>query len=476
MTLWPIVVVIALIAARLWGVPYISAHEPREFADVFIRAINIAIIVGFAAALDRAIRSFYWRGYLKRRRNRETPELIQDIVTVALILIGLALGFWWQAGLSFTGIAAASGAVAFVLGIALQPVIQDLFSGLSINFDGSFTLGDWITVYSDQMPEPAHGRVTGITWRTTFVTLEDGRRMMFPNRLITSNPIANHSRPPAAKRLSVDIEVEIRLPQDQIVHMLLGEAFKIVRRPGLSQNPAPTVLIARLTSDAAIYEVRFYYLPDQITQTLAKSLMLRGLHEILQQRDLPLPVTQVELTQPPVLEFPLAAPQIRQALNRVRLFRDVLNVQQLNILADQCRLQILPAGAVLMRQGEPAPSMFAIVEGAASVILQTADGASHEVAVSAAGDVAGEMSLMTGAPRSATVTAITRLRVLEISKVAIRQLLDSEPELYDRFAAILAHHQRELDVLAQGHADQETIEMDILSRMKAFFSRSLGIA
>ena len=474
MTFWPIIAVALLVVFEFWGETHLFPAEPKNYFDLTNHAINIAIIVGIAAIVDRAIRIFYWHGYLKRRRNRDTPELIQDIVTVALILIGLALGFWWQAGLSFTGIAAASGAVAFVLGIALQPVIQDLFSGLSINFDGSYTLGDIVTVYSDQMPEPAYGRVTGISWRTTFVTLEDGRRMMIPNRVMTSNPVANHSRPPAAKRLSIDIPVEIRLPQDKVVHLLLGEAMKVTGQPGLSQQPRPEVLIRELTSDAAIYEVRFYHLPDRINPGQAKSIMFKALHEMLQQRDLPLPVTQVELTQPPGLEFQLGPSQVREALRRVRLFRDALDDQELDMLASQCRPRTLPAGTVLMQQGEPASSMFVIVEGAASISLRVADGASHDVAVSASGDVAGEMSLMTGAPRSATVAALTQMVVLEITREAMKHLLDSGPELYERFSAILAQRQRELDELAERHSDSKAIEVDILTRMRDFF-RSFGI-
>jgi small-conductance mechanosensitive channel/CRP-like cAMP-binding protein len=464
-----------LVAIRLWLVPYAGAHEPKSYADLLSRAVTIAIIVAAAAILDGLIRQFYWHGHLKRRRNRDTPALIQDIVTVTLLLLGLALGFWWQAGLTLTGIAAASGAVAFVLGIALQPVIQDLFSGLSINFDGSYTLGEWITVYSDQMPEPAYGRVTGINWRTTFITTEDGRRIMVPNRLITSNPVANHSRAPAAKQLSVDVEVEIRVPQDRVIDMLLGEAMKAVRSAGLVRHPAPDVLVKKLTADAVIYEVRFHHSPAEITPAVAKSIVMRALHEAVQKSELPLPVTQVELTQPPNLEFPFGAKEIREALCGVPLFRDALDEQQLELLGNQCRLIEFPAGAVLMRQGDQAAAMYVITEGAANITLTTPDGALHEVAVSAAGDVTGEMSLMTGAMRSASVTAATRVRALEITRNDIKQLLDQEPELYQRFAATLAKRQRELDAIAQRHADAHQVETDILTRMKAFFSRSFGM-
>src|SRR5262249_30982374 len=124
---------------------------------------------------------------------------------------------------------------------------------------------------------------------------------------------------------------------------------------------------------------------------------------------------------------------------------------------------------------EPASAMFVITEGAANVSLTTNDGEVHDVAVSASGDLAGEMSLMTGAPRTATVTALTRVKALEITKSDIKILLDSAPELYERFSAILAKRQRELDEMAQRHFDQKTVETDILTRMKAFFSRQLGL-
>jgi len=478
MILWPFIAAIALLAARIWRESLIAAaqHPPHAAPpDLLLKAINIALIVAIAAIIDGLIRRYYWHGYLKRRRNLDTPSLIQDIVTVALLLIGLSLGFWWQSDLTLTGIAAASGAVAFVLGIALQPVIQDLFSGLSINFDGSYVIGDWITVYSDQMPEPAYGRVSGINWRTTFLTLEDGRRMMVPNRLITSNPIANHSREPAAKQLSVEIEVEIRVPQHRVIDMLLGETFKAVRKPGLVARPEPEVLVTKITADAVVYEIRFYHDPARITPAPAKSEVLRALHEVIQQTDLPSPVTQVELTQPPNLEFPFGTEQIVQALRRVPLFKDSLNDQQMQELSIECRAMTFPPGAVLMRQGEPASAMFVITEGAADVSLTTNDGEVHDVAVSASGDLTGEMSLMTGAPRSATVTALTRVKALEITKSDIKILLDSAPELYERFSAILAKRQRELDEMAQRHFDQKTVETDILTRMKAFFSRQLGL-
>jgi len=123
----------------------------------------------------------------------------------------------------------ASGAAAFVLGIALQAPINDVFSGVSLNLDDAFAIGDWLTIYSDQFPEPVYGRVQGVTWRTTFLRLCDGRRLLVPNHVLTTNPVMNHSRPPGPKRLSVEMPVAFHFSADRAMSILLGEAFRMVR-------------------------------------------------------------------------------------------------------------------------------------------------------------------------------------------------------------------------------------------------------
>ncbi len=465
-----IIIALLLLVLNLWGRLLIIRYLPAHYADPILNGLAVALLVAAAFVLDRLIRRFYWTGYLKRRRNRETPALIQDIVTILILASALAIGLRVNAGLTITGIVAASGAVAFVLGIALQPVIQDLFSGLSINFDGSYALGDWLTLYSDQMPQPIYGCVSGITWRTTFLRLEDGRRLMIPNRLMSTNPVMNHSRPHEAKRLSVEVAIDIRVPINRVIDMLLGEAFKATRQRGLVRTPPPEIIVNRITSDSAFYEVRFYALPDQIEPGAARSAMLRALLDVVQQNELPLPVTQVELTKPPNLKLVLGAQEVSEALCRVNLFANALNGEQVAQLASRCQTSELPLGTVLMRQGDHAASMFIIMEGAASITISGGNDGMHEVAVSATGDVVGEMSLMTGAPRTATVTALTRLRVLEITKEQIEDLLKVSPELLQRFSTVLGKRQRELDELTQRVTQNKNVEADLMSRMRSFFS------
>jgi small-conductance mechanosensitive channel/CRP-like cAMP-binding protein len=474
MIFWSLLALALLLLARYWGLDLFADRLSPATSLEIARGLIVAMVISGTLLIDGLIRHFYWLRYLQKRLNRETPALIQDLLTIALFLFGLSVGLYWQEGFSFTGFVTASGATAIVLGIALQTVIQDLFSGLSINLDGTYAIGDWLTVYTDQMPEPVYGKVTHMTWRSTFLTLDDGRKLMVPNHVVTNNPVMNHSRPAEPKRLSVPIEVDVRIASDVVMDMLLGEALKAVRKPGLARVPEPTVLATGFDGDALRLEVRFYYYPDQVDPSVARSAVLIALQEVLLQNRIPNPVTQIELTQPPPAEIVLGESEMRAALNHASLFHRVLNEEQAMELAALCRLVEFPRGADLMVQGAEAASMFIILEGAARVSVLGQNNDPREVAVLATGDVVGEMSLMTGAARNATVTAMTKVRALEITKAPIEALLSKSPELLNRFSHVLARREQERAAIANKTVQVAAVEQDLLTRMTSFFRSVLG--
>jgi small-conductance mechanosensitive channel/CRP-like cAMP-binding protein len=474
MILTPILVFALLALARHWsGTLLASALSAGDIAAVN-RALVVAMIVAASVFADGLVRYFYWHRYWRRRRDRETPALIRDLMTIAIVMLGLSFALWWVEGLSFTGLVTASGATAIILGIALQTVIQDLFSGLSINLEGSYGLGDWLTIYSDQMPAPAYGQVSAMTWRSTNLTQLDGRSLMVPNHLITANAVLNHSRPANAKRLTVEIPLDARIPSEHVIEMLQGEALKTVRGHRLASLPTPSVHIDRLSSDSAFYHVFFYADPALVSPDMARSVMYRALLEAVQRNALPMPVTQIEISPRPELDFRIGAPQIEDALCGATLFRSVLDDAQRTALAGRCTVRQFQMRDVLMRQGDATASMFIILSGGARVTVLGGDGHDHEVAVLAMGDVVGEISLMTGAPRTASVTAMTRMQALEITKDAIAPLMEQAPELLHRFSDILAIRQQELDALANRPATRSSEAHDLLSRMRAFFGYRRG--
>jgi CRP-like cAMP-binding protein len=159
----------------------------------------------------------------------------------------------------------------------------------------------------------------------------------------------------------------------------------------------------------------------------------------------------------------------REVLASIPLFGDVLNAEQLERLAAKCYVAVFPAGSLLMTEGDFGTSMFAIVEGSVAVTVADKRGDAHGVAALYAGDVVGEMSLMTGARRSATVTATTEVVALEITKFALEEVLARAPDLIDKFGEVLVRRQAELDRVAVDVA--RAGKDDLVSQIRRFFGR-----
>ncbi len=163
-----------------------------------------------------------------------------------------------------------------------------------------------------------------------------------------------------------------------------------------------------------------------------------------------------------------ATHDIREALQNIQLFSDVLRPDQLDQLAEQCDPVFFPSGASLMVHGEPGASMFCIVEGMVSLSLNRG----HEFRRLGAGNVVGEMELLTGAPRTATVTALTDVHALEITKAALLELFARSPELIESFEAVLAIRQEMLEQIS-GNPTAAS-QRSFAGRAAQAFARLLG--
>lgn len=138
--------------------------------------------------------------------------------------------------------------------------------------------------------------------------------------------------------------------------------------------------------------------------------------------------------------------EARQFLETVPFFADTLNAGELDALASSARRVEFDGGSVLLRERDPSDSMFIVMEGTVAVSISD-PGTDRSVATLGTGDIIGEMSLLTGAPRAATVIAQSRVVALEIDRSVIEPLLTAEPKLLDRFATMLEKRQTELDKL-----------------------------
>jgi CRP-like cAMP-binding protein len=136
----------------------------------------------------------------------------------------------------------------------------------------------------------------------------------------------------------------------------------------------------------------------------------------------------------------------RSFLASVPFFAEALTADELDTLAAGARGVEFDRGATIIRERDAGDSLFVVVQGSVTVSIRDA-GMERSVATLRAGDIFGEMSLLTGSPRAATVIAQTPVVALKIDRSAMSPLLDAEPALSERFAAMLEKRRIELDRL-----------------------------
>lgn len=135
---------------------------------------------------------------------------------------------------------------------------------------------------------------------------------------------------------------------------------------------------------------------------------------------------------------------VREAIAANPFFAEVLDQAEIATLARRALPVERQAGTDLISEDESGASLFIIVSGEVEVIAGDGKHGKH-IARLGPGAFFGEMSLMTGARRSATVRALTDVRMLEVTQPALAPILDATPELVERFAAVLKRRQAELD-------------------------------
>ena len=184
-----------------------------------------------------------------KRRPTET-RFAQDICTGFIYVASLLGIIAYVFDMAVSGLLAASGVIAIVVGLALQSTLSDVFSGVALNLSKPFHPGDWLILEAG-----LEGRVIETNWRATQILTEANDLAIIPNSLIAKARLTNASRPTGAHGVTILVRLDPAMAPSRVVATLqtamLG-SNKILR------IPAPTVTILSLDAVALVCEMEFY--------------------------------------------------------------------------------------------------------------------------------------------------------------------------------------------------------------------------
>lgn len=372
--------------------------------------------------------------YLVEKQGKYIPRILRLIILlVGLVLAGLVL---LRAVLNVDPLAliALPTVATAVVGFALKDAIARLASG--INLGRMIHIGDWVTLMDEE------GIVTdiGVGYITIRTRAFDYVRL--PNNVISQSKIINHSRPESLCARTVLVEANYAHPPIRVKQILTQSASAV---PGVVANPAPVSFIEEFKESGIAYKLEFY-LTDYANRDRIEGEVMAYVWYAFQRNGIEMPYPQrvVHMTQAPDLTAlrTIELAGIEEQFHAID-FLAVLDAQALHLLAEHAQKRVYLPGELVVREGEPGEELFLIMEGAADVLIKTGD-QTTPVATLKKGQFFGEMSLLTGAPRSATVQANSQLTVTVVGKDAMSQVISRNRNLADQFGTILAARQSEL--------------------------------
>ena len=401
-------------------------------------------------------------------------RILSDVVTAGASIVAV-FALASRAGFNVSGLIATSAVLTAVIGLALRDTLGNVIGGLSLQTDRSIHLGDWIKVGE------VEGRVVDIRWRYTAVETRNGETLIVPNGVLTTEKVMVLGRrqgAPLQWRRWIHFNVDLRQPPPEVVRVVT-EALDHLQLAGVAAEPAPDCVFRDVQPSFARYAVR-YWLTDLERDLPTDSAVLTRVVFALQRAGIPLAVPEhsVLLTEQ---SDERAAERERTDLARRR--RTLEQVEILRPLGDEdrdtlaARLRFAPfaRGETLTRQGEPGDWLYLVTAGEVSVRVAASGGLEQEVARLGPGDFVGEMSLMTGERRSATVVAATGVECYRLDKAAFQEVLRQRPAVAEPVAELLARRRVELTA-ARENLDQEArtrrvaaAQVDLLRRIRDFF-------
>jgi len=386
------------------------------------------------------------------RPTERTPAIVQDTIIVVM------LGVLAMVAFPSTQFLTTSAIVAAIVGFALQETLGNAFSGIALQIDRPFRVGHWITVGEYE------GEVRQITWRATKIWTKQGNMVILPNSLVAGAAINNYSEPLTPTRLYIEVGVGYQVPPHEARAALLAA---LRQAPCVLPEPAPNALLWDFAASSLLFRVHFW-VANYALEEEARDEVRRAVYYELGRRgiEIPWPI-QIEYQRDDVpVDVPAMRARYQRAIEAVPVLSG-LGEDAHRALAEASTERLFGEGEFVIHEGDPGSSMFVVLRGR---LVVTVGNPPREVASVEPGGYVGEMSLLTGDPRTANVQARGGdCRLIEIDAAAFRTYVQGHPEVIDQLAAAAIERRKRLE-RSRTVGEQPTAEgTSLATRMRQFF-------
>ena len=448
-------------AQLIWALNFPDAAATVHAIFRFVSAIALIRLAGFAAFR-----------LLLPLIGSNPPRIVEDLAIAGVYVI---YGFAQLrgAGLDLSSIVTTSAILTAVIAFAMQDTLGNVLAGVAVQLDNSVRIGDWVRV------DKVSGRVRDIRWRSTLIETRDWETVVVPNSMLMKSRVeilGQREGAPLQWRRTLDFMVDPGVPPARVI-AIVDDEMRELAIPNVARNPAPSCVLKSFNEGNLCYELR-YFLTEILEDDLTDSMVRVHLFASLQRAGIR--VAEPQRTVHAVQRDQAHAESVRrreltrrlEALGTVPAFANLPEEKRADIAE---RLQYAPfaRGDTITKQGNKANWLYILAFGEAEVLFEPAGGPAQVIGTLQAGQFFGEMALLTGDARAATVVAKTDVECYRLDRASFQELLAGRPEIVDEIQRVMGGRRGDLDTARQAFTETPPAEAEL--RLVGKLRRFLGM-
>ena len=356
------------------------------------------------------------------------PQLFLDIFRVVMVLFGgaIILSTVWNQNL--TGLITALGLGSFVLGLALQDTLGNLFSGIALVYEKPFTVGDFIQV------DGQTGRVVEMNWRAVHMMTRQKQLLVMPHMMIAQASILNFSKPQKLVRL----QREMGFSYDDAPNRVKEALFQTcLNTPGILHDPLPEVKTINYADSAIIYEMEFAIDDFNFREEISDELMTR-LWYTAKRNNFTIPFPQRTLHQAETAPSPHEENELHleKSLEALPNYLPIAH-EKAKDLQEGSQMLYYGKNETVFSQGDDSGRIFVLTKGTVHLYAKGPEGKNVLINKLHEGDFFGELALLSKRKSSMTATAETDIEVMVIHQDEVMDMVSDNPGLAFKLGEVM---------------------------------------
>lgn len=391
-------------------------------------------------------------------------QLLRDVLQTFVYAVAAVIALR-GAGIQPTSLIATGTVVTAIVGLSLQETLGNLAAGVALQVDKPLGLGDWVRLDKGDVI----GRVVSTNWRSVTIQGDDRLHLVVPNGYLSRSPFTNFSRPGGSARRNIYFTIPYDVSPGRVQEAVMSACSDT---PNVLTDPPPTILTWAFVDHGVQYWLRFYIADFALRDRVQGDLQTRIWFHLRRQKiDFAVPLRKTYVHE---IDEEAIATQTAEVIRDRRAAIDAVDF--LRPLSDDAKDHLarrghrkgFAPGETILRAGDKGREFYIVRRG--DVAIRIAD---RELARLGPGQFFGELALLTGKERHATVIAVSECEVFEVDEKMFKDVLVGQPAIAEEISRIVAERQAELDARMTGLPSSSTrkdgAKGEILSKIKSLF-------